>query len=579
MSDALQTPAAPALPAPAAAATDWRGLVWAYLFFWYFSGVDHLLLVASGATSLSPLRHGLLGSLLWLLPLLAWPRQGKRLATAIGLLLWVVSLVNLGYFAIYRQEFSESVLFVLLESNPTEASEYFESYFAWWMIPALAIYTAGAWWLWRRLRPLTLSRRTAWLLAFAIVALLVLPGAVRLHMKNKPVDSATLPLALAHDLEPVVPWQFVVGSWKYRQHLQEMQSLLEQNRRLPPLANLVDTHAGQSATLVLVIGESTSRLHMGLYGYPRPTTPRLEAMRPELTVFTRVVAARPYTIEALQQALTFADQEHPDRYLDSPSLMNLMRQAGYKSWWISNQQALSGRNTMLASFAAQTDEQVYLNHGRSQGSYSYDGKVLEPFERILADPAERKFIVVHLLGTHSPYYYRYPSEFARFADRSGLPGWVGDRQLEWINHYDNAVLYNDQVVASLIDRLRQGGGRSLLLYFSDHGEDVYDSPPHDFRGRNEASPTLPIYAIPFILWRSPQWQQAWPRRFDGQTGRPFQAAGLIHTWADLAGLSFDGHNPAKSLINPRFRESPLLAGDPGSPKRLIDLRRLQDAWP
>ncbi|HMM54162.1 MAG TPA: phosphoethanolamine transferase CptA [Candidatus Desulfobacillus sp.] len=579
MSDTLQTPAAPALPAPAAAATDWRGLAWAYLFFWYFSGVDHLLLAASGATNLSPLRHGLLGSLLWLLPLLAWPRQAKRLATAIGLLLWVVSLVNLGYFAIYRQEFSESVLFVLLESNPTEASEYFESYFAWWMIPALAVYTAGAWWLWRRLRPLTLSRRTAWLLAFAIVALLVLPGAVRLHMKNKPVDSATLPLALAHDLEPVVPWQFVVGSWKYRQHLQEMQSMLEQNRRLPPLANLVDTHAGQPATLVLVIGESTSRLHMGLYGYPRPTTPRLEAMRPELTVFTRVVAARPYTIEALQQALTFADQEHPDRYLDSPSLMNLMRQAGYKSWWISNQQALSGRNTMLASFAAQTDEQVYLNHGRSQGSYSYDGKVLEPFERILADPAERKFIVVHLLGTHSPYYYRYPSEFARFADRSGLPDWVGDRQLEWINHYDNAVLYNDQVVASLIDRLRQGGGRSLLLYFSDHGEDVYDSPPHDFRGRNEASPTLPIYAIPFILWRSPQWQQAWPRRFDGQTGRPFQAASLIHTWADLAGLSFDGHDPAKSLINPRFRESPLLAGDPGSPKRLIDLRRLQDAWP
>lgn len=45
-----------------------------------------------------------------------------------------------------------------------------------------------------------------------------------------------------------------------------------------------------------------------------------------------MVASRPYTIEVLQQVLTFADQEHPDRFLTDPSLMNLMKQAGYKTF-------------------------------------------------------------------------------------------------------------------------------------------------------------------------------------------------------------------------------------------------------
>lgn len=65
-------------------------------------------------------------------------------------------------------------------------------------------------------------------------------------------------------------------------------------------------------TLVLVIGESTTRQHMSLYGYTRPTTPKLEALRGQLTVFNEVFASRPYTIEALQQILTFADQENPN---------------------------------------------------------------------------------------------------------------------------------------------------------------------------------------------------------------------------------------------------------------------------
>ncbi len=53
----------------------------------------------------------------------------------------------------------------------------------------------------------------------------------------------------------------------------------------------------------------------------------------------------------LQQALTFADQLHPELYKTAPSLMNMMKQAGYKTFWITNQQTITQRNTMLTAFS------------------------------------------------------------------------------------------------------------------------------------------------------------------------------------------------------------------------------------
>jgi glucan phosphoethanolaminetransferase (alkaline phosphatase superfamily) len=64
-----------------------------------------------------------------------------------------------------------------------------------------------------------------------------------------------------------------------------------------------------------------------------------------------------------------------------------MKQAGYKTYWITNQQTMTKRNTMLTTFSEQTDEQVYLNSNRNQNARQYDGDVIEPFNKILDDPA------------------------------------------------------------------------------------------------------------------------------------------------------------------------------------------------
>lgn len=544
--------------------SGWGACFSYYLFFFYFSGITHILLQLTGATIFVGMRQAVVMSLLWLVPVMLMPRFSRQIAAGIGLVLWAFSLVSLGYFCIYGQEFSQSVMFTIFESNIAESSEFIAHYFAWWMVPVLLAHSAVAFWLWRRLKPLQVSRRTAWISTVLILTLLFAYPMFKLLVSKK------LPLGVAVEklqtrMEPAVPWQMAVGYLHYRKQLTNMQALLEQNSKIPPLANLTDANAGQPATLVLVIGESTNRLRMSLYGYSRQTTPRLDAIRDELDVFENVVTPRPYTIEALTEILSFADQENPDLYLTKPSLMNMMRQAGYKSYWITNQQTITKRNTMLANFSQQTDEQFYMNNSRAQNSREYDANVFEPFEKVLNDPVPRKFIIVHLLGTHMKYEYRYPEEFDVFKGRDGVPTMLDNGKAKVYNQYDNAVLYNDYVMSTLIEKLREHAPNSLLVYFSDHGEDVYDGPGHDMLGRNEAKPTLSMYAVPFIVWASEQWKAGHDVQFGDMLKRPYSNAHFIYTWADLAGLGFDGFEPSLSLVNRQFKEHPLLIGDPYQP--------------
>jgi heptose-I-phosphate ethanolaminephosphotransferase len=547
---------------------DWAGLGWAFLFFWYFSGVTQLLIQLTGTAGFSGFRQALLASALWLVPVLLWPARARQLAAVIGTLLWLCSLGSFGYFLVYGQEFSQSVIFIMFESNINESREYLIQYFAWWMLPAFAAYGLGGWLLWRKVRPVYLSRPGA--LFAAAIALFVSVGYPALRQFSKHDSWQAGFDNFTQRIETATPWQLAVGYKNYSEQLANMQVLLAENASIPPLANLQDAHAGQPATLVLVIGESTNRQRMSLYGYPRETTPELDALRDQLQVFDNVVTPRPYTIEALQQVLTFADQEHPERYLTTPSVINLMKQAGYKTYWITNQQTMTKRNTMLTTFSEQADEQFYLNNNREQNARQYDGDVLAPFAKVLADGAPRKFIVVHLLGTHMSYQYRYPPEFERFTDRSGAPDNVSDDQLPTYNSYDNAVLYNDHVVASLIKNLSGAQANSMLLYLSDHGEAVFDAPKPDVLGRNEAAPTSPMYTVPFIVWNSPQWQAQQGRDFRTALSRPYSSSHFIHTWADLAGLRFDEYDARKSLVSNDFRPMPLLIGNPEKPKSLID---------
>src|SRR5690606_11496037 len=136
---------------------------------------------------------------------------------------------------------------------------------AWWMVPAFLAYGLGAWLLGRRVRPVYLPRPVAALAAvFFLFASLGYPA---LRQFSKHDDPAVALDKFEQRNEPATARQLVVVYRQYGAQLANMQALLEGRQRIAQLTDLRDAHAGQPATLVLVIGESTNRQRMSLYGY------------------------------------------------------------------------------------------------------------------------------------------------------------------------------------------------------------------------------------------------------------------------------------------------------------------------
>ena len=547
------------------------------LFFTYFSSALQLYISLSGHSNFIGLRDSIIYSLIWLIPVLFFPNHTRKIAAIYGIIVGGLSLISLAYFVIYRQEFSQSVFFIMAESNFNESNEYIQQYLSFKLIAVLVVYILVALFLWKQVKPVYVQNKTKWIVSLLIAIYALMPLAISVMVKKTSFERAGA--HLLSRMETTVPWQLMSSYIAYRSQLSNMENILNNLQSLPSFENLKDSNGDTPRTLVLIIGESTTRTRMGIYGYNRNTTPMIEQFRkenPNLLVFNDVVSSRPYTIEILEQALTFADEQHPDLYLKQPSLIHLMKQAGYKTFWITNQQTMTKRNTMLTMFSKQTDKQYYMNNDRNQSARQYDDAVIQPFKEVLTDPAKKKFIVIHLLGTHMKYEFRYPksSEYNVFQDKTGIPFNIDDDNAKVYNSYDNAISYNDYVITTLFNTFKQSHDNGFMLYFSDHGEEVYQTPPYDVLGRNEKAPTKPMYTIPFILWQSPSWLKTHPNDYQAYVDRKFSSQDLIHTWSDLAGLRYNLYQPEKSLVNPNFKPSIRWIGDPYDKKGLVDFDKL-----
>jgi heptose-I-phosphate ethanolaminephosphotransferase len=546
----------------------WSAFFRSYFFICFFSIFFVVVTALGGLTSLSTIKYVLVYSLIWMLVPLWLPKMTRPWLWSVGAVCWASSLLKLGYFAIYRQEMSQGVFFTLFESNPEEGSEFFTNYFHWWMLPSLLAYTAAAVALGRGVRPFALGRK-ARMTVTAIVALAFIEPAITYW--NGP-NSATFEKTirkLADRHAGIEPWQTAISYYRYRNELQEVQGLLQAmtTQRGAPIQQQ-DKHPQQ--TYVLVIGESTNRQRMSLYGYDRDTTPKLDAMRDQLIAFDNVIAARPYTIESLRQALTFGNGVDTELELSKPNVVSLMKRAGFKTFWITNQQTISSRNTMLTAYSQMADEKVYLNNNRVQSSSHYDDVVLEPFTRAMADTTDKKFIVVHLLGTHIGYQHRYPESFTRFTQHNAGSS-LNESQQNLFNQYDNAVAYNDVVMSGLIERYQRSSPYGVMLYFSDHGEEVFDF--REFQGRNENDPTSHMYTVPFIIAPGARWAEqnaARVTQMQQAIHAPFSLAHFIHAWCDLVTINWQDCQTQHSLFNSAFTATPRLIGDPARLKSLRD---------
>ena len=251
---------------------------------------------------------------------------------------------------------------------------------------------------------------------------------------------------------------------------------------------------------VFVIGESTARSHMGIYGYWRDTTPELASVSAEggLTAFTDLTTTHPTTPEALCSLLTGNDLATSRSF---PAVFPAMlKKAGYRTALVSCQGSWQNKDVVGSHLFLSCDSRMFLQGGHVAGTLP-DGVALPVVEEALAGASGGLALFVHLYGCHNPATRRVPKDFRRQwpRDASAKP----EKARRKVDSYDTAVAYDDHVVASIIRSVERLGVPSFVFFVSDHGESPSSAIWRDAKSRD-------TFEVPLLVWLSPEYRSAYP---------------------------------------------------------------------
>ncbi|WP_460508985.1 sulfatase-like hydrolase/transferase [Hydrogenophaga soli] len=295
---------------------------------------------------------------------------------------------------------------------------------------------------------------------------------------------------------------------------------------------------------VLIIGESSRPDHWGLNGYSRDTTPRLNSMS-NLVSFRNVVSSWQATRRAVPVILVGFQANNHVAAAGRPSIVSLFKQAGFKTYWISNQAKLGIHDSIISVHSHEADEVYFTNLADHTQQGNFDYEVVNIFRKKAMERPGKKFFVIHTMGSHKEYRNRYPDEFSRYG---GLMPYNSD--VAQVDAYDNSVFYTDNVVSEIIKVVNGvGNSYSAVFYISDHGENLPENGcSEDGHGRqNEAD-----FRVASFIWFSDDLLRNRPELLIAAKRGvefPYESVGVLHTLSDVANLAFPELDVSRSWIS------------------------------
>lgn len=248
---------------------------------------------------------------------------------------------------------------------------------------------------------------------------------------------------------------------------------------------------------VLVVGETSRAGNWQLLGYDRPTNPRL-SRRAGIITYPRTLSQSNTTHKSVPLALSHLTAESfGDSNYSTRGIADAFAEAGFHTAWLSTQ---ARNHSFIDFFAAESDTLVMLDDDHR---HHYDAELIPLLDSFIhAHPSGKLMIVLHTYGGHFNYRDRYTPDHIRFRPEDFTKA-SSDERPRLLNAYDNTILYTDAMLDSVISVLEAQRCPAAMLYFADHGEDIYDDSRRRFL---HASPTPTYYQlhVPLLTWTSPE---------------------------------------------------------------------------
>ncbi len=237
--------------------------------------------------------------------------------------------------------------------------------------------------------------------------------------------------------------------------------------------------------------------HFGVYGYPRPTTPTIDALAAEGVVFTRAFAQANWTKPSVASLFSGLYPRHHGvtvgRHMVLPDGTKEERTVSFPSDVPSLGQAFTDAGWRTAGFVENSHISEQQGFGRGFEVYGRLKPAARHFRKWFSDldEADKVFAYVHFIGPHDPYVIK-KGKAAHYRDRFPTTDSTVDFSVltykkrsdltpadieEARALYDTELAYFDgDHVAHLFETLRDAGQFDdfLIIVTADHGEELYD---------------------------------------------------------------------------------------------------------
>ena len=368
---------------------------------------------------------------------------------AIGMLFLFLLLSEISYLIYFGEVISEGVLDSITETSTDEAFSMLKPVLFITM-PALIV-TVGILFIYKKF--ITVKFRPLLPLTYylAIAAIFLSAGTM---VQNDTHEDYKLKSLILRKFYPAVLGNVVyLGVTSFSTDIYADTSEIEvfNDAVILPPQNLNDD------LVVLIMGESSLVSRYSAYGYHKPTTPLMAEIFNQKNggcIINNSHSSASFTRDSIPMTLSFNIPESNDNLFINKSIIEMAKYNNYKTYWLASyRQGIKGSSNAKFGFIARKSDVIDFT------DKIHDINLSELLEQYLKkDNAPKKFIFIHLRGSHQPYSDGYDE-----IDKQALP----DAEI-----YDLTIHHTDRTVKAIYDVINKYSRNYSIIYTSDHGEIV-----------------------------------------------------------------------------------------------------------
>jgi len=273
--------------------------------------------------------------------------------------------------------------------------------------------------------------------------------------------------------------------------------------KLTPVPNTVYSK-NKKISIVFILGESVRADHLHINGYERNTTPNLSKNNRVIS-YPNVYTPLTYTAISVPQILTNTSVYETNKQ-EVYSLYTILNKVNYETIWIGNQTPEKSYNIFIEQ--NRKVHMIDLFHSVLSFKKKLDDQLLIPFDSLI-NQKNNQFITLHMIGSHWWYENKYSDSFRKFKPVLKSKYLPSTTKEEVINSYDNTILFMDSFIDNVIKRIEKDQSNTLLVYVSDHGENLGEKGKW-LHGQGNKASTNPAV----LFWYSKAFERNHPKQVE-----------------------------------------------------------------